>query len=404
MSNIIKVWMALFLAILLMQLANGQQSTVVGILTNVAGFGTFAGGFVMSAFYAGYAAGSIAAPGIVERIGHVRSFGILVAVGVAAMGFYQVSIDPVTWGLVRAVIGFSLSGIFVVAESWLNDQTANETRGRVFSLYILVQLGGLMGGQLLASASGAAGGLPFAMFTALMALCIVPVLAGNTPEANRHVPHPVGIPILYRISPLAFVGVVISGFIWAALMGGIPFYGEAIGLGSAATPILVAMPILGGLICLFPMGWLSDHMDRRAVLIGTASLASLTAVIGLFLGADSLTTLYVVMAIYGALTFPFYSLAVAHMNDRLLPEQRVPASAGLVLLFGLGSILGPMFVYWSIGIFGPWGFFVVLFLSTIAVAMFALIRMLARPGAQRGGAMTPEPHVHSDELPPHPTP
>ncbi len=399
MGKIVNLWLALFVSILMLQIANGLQSTIVGIASNRADLVI---GLVMAAFYAGYAVGSLAAPSLVERAGHVRAFAMLVAIGVAAMGFFSVSVDSLTWAVVRFVIGFALSGIFVVAESWLNDQTPNETRGRVFSMYILIQLGGLMGGQLLVPLTGA-GALPFAVFAALMALCAVPVMLGNLPEANRHLPHPVGIPILYRISPLAFVGVVISGFIWAALMAMTPIYGERIGLGVSATPLLVAMPVLGGILSLFPMGWLSDHVDRRVVLIGTASLAALSAVFGLFAGADNLTTLYIVLAIYGALTFPFYTLAVAHMNDRLVPEQRVPASAGLVLIFGVGSIFGPLLVDGAMGLFGPWGYFLVLAVSALSVAIFALMRMLARPGAQVAPPQAGS-QEHASEFPPHPAP
>jgi MFS family permease len=373
------VWVGLFLGITLLQIGNGLQSTVVGLRTVTAGFDPVEIALVMSAFYFGYAFGALGAVRMIALAGHIWVFIALVIVAALAALIYPFIVEPLVWAGIRVVIGFALSAIYVTVESWINDQTANESRGGIFGLYMLGQLVGLAIGQALVPYFGATSVEVFLVVGGLMALSIVPVILVRPPAASREPPKPMGLLTLFRTSPLGWVGCLVSGFVWAALMGGGPVYAAKSHFSPEDTAIFIAAAVIGGMALQYPLGWLSDKLDRRVVLgllVLAAAMAALTGVGASLFGPFGAT---VTIALFGGLSFPLYTIAVAHTNDHLEPDERVSASAGLVLLFGIGSIFGPAAVSFVIEQYGGTGFYLLLAGANAVLFAFAILRMIVNP-------------------------
>jgi MFS family permease len=241
------------------------------------------------------------------------------------------------------------------------------------------QLVGLAAGQVIVPFFDPASVEVFIMVACIMAISIVPVVLVRPPAASREAPKPLGLLALFRISPLGFAACLVSGFVWAALMGGGPVYAAKSHFSSADTATFIAAAVIGGMALQFPLGWLSDKLDRRIVLgllVLAAAMAALTGVGASLFGPFGAT---VTIALFGGLSFPLYSIAVAHTNDHLEPSERVPAAAGLVLLFGIGSVIGPTAVSLIVEQYGGVGFFLLLAGANAALFVFAILRMIVNP-------------------------
>jgi MFS family permease len=373
------VWVGLFLGITLLQIGNGLQSTVVGLRTVTAGFDPVEIALVMSGFYFGYAFGALGAVRMISLAGHIWVFIALVIVASLAALIYPFMIVPLVWAGIRVVIGFALSAIYVTVESWINDQTGNESRGGVFGFYMLGQLVGLAIGQALVPFFSATSVEVFLVVGSLMALSIVPVVLVRPPAASREPPKPMGLISLFRVSPLGVAACLVSGFVWAAIMGGGPVYAAKSHFSPEDTATFIAAAVIGGMILQYPLGWLSDKLDRRVVLgllVLAAAMAALTGVGASLFGPFGAT---VTIALFGGLSFPLYTIAVAHTNDHVEPDERVSASAGLVLLFGIGSVFGPAAVSFVIEQYGGVGFFLLLAGANAVLFVFAILRMIVNP-------------------------
>lgn len=381
MLQAIRTWWPLLLGVLAVQLGNGLQATSVGLRIDAAGFSPVALATVMSGMYVGGVVASVIGPRYVAWMRHVPAYVTLVLLGALAPAAFLVREDVVFWTLARFAFGFALSGIFIVVESWLNDCVANAMRGRVFAIYILVQLGGLMVAQFLVPLF--AGHVDAAMLVVIgfALLAIPPVVLGRAPRPSVRPYVPASLPALVAASPVGVAGAAVSGFVWAVVMAMSPIYAQRSGFAPEAIAFFVAAAVFGGLLLQAPIGWLSDIRDRRVVLCGMSALACLAALCGTLVGGSTLGATIAVLAV-GGLTFPYYSVAVAHVNDRVEPAQRVAASGAMILLFGLGSVAGPAVASAAMEAAGPAGFFGLLAAVTGLYALYVLYRLaLGRPSA-----------------------
>lgn len=380
MLTIFRTWWALLAGVLAIQLGNGLLSTALGLRSDAAGFSAGEIALVMSGLYAGQVLASIAAPRFIARVGHVPAYVGMAGLAIIAPLAVLLSTDPVTWAASRFVFGFGLAGIFVVVESWLNDRSANAMRGRVFAVYILVQLAGLVIAQAFVPAL--ADNLPVSMMLVAVfgMLAIVPVALGRTERPRRRPFVRASFRALASASPVGVAGATVAGFVWAVVMAMSPIYAQRAGFDAEGVALFVAALVLGGILLQLPIGWISDLRDRRVVLVGMAGLAALAAGVGAAAhGTDAAVTVAAI-TLFGGLSFPFYTVAVAHVNDRIDDEHRLPASGAMILLFGIGSVLGPAAASAAMDAFGPRGFFLLLSAVTAGLALYALYRIvIARP-------------------------
>jgi len=369
------VW-PLLLGMGLLMLGNGLQSTLLGVRATSAGFGTAITGLIMSGYFAGFLAGSVLTPGAVWRVGHLRVFAALASLASVSILVHSVWIDPVIWTLMRVLTGFAYAGIYIVTESWLNDRVTNEHRAGLLSVYMIVSYAGLGGGQLLLNVADPGGFRLFVLVSVVVSLASVPILLTATQQPERHAPERLGWASLFRLSRLGTVGVLATGIAQGALFGMGPVYGSRIGLSVPEVSIFMALLIVGGSVAQWPVGKLSDRVDRRRVIAGMAFAGAAAALLALIVQQTSRPALFVAAVLLGASALTLYSLFQAHTNDRLQTGQRVAASSGLVLMFGLGAIAGPLTAGWLMDRTGPSGLLWFVGGVELLIGAFAVYRRL----------------------------
>ncbi|UWR01488.1 MFS transporter [Ruegeria conchae] len=370
---------ALLLGMGLLMVGNGLQGTLLGVRGEIEGFSTLEMSFVMSAYFVGFLGGSRLAPEMIRRVGHVRVFAALASFISAVMIMYPMLADPIAWSLGRVVIGFCFSGVYVTAESWLNNAANNENRGQALSLYMIVQMAGVVSAQALLLVGDPAGYETFVIASILVSISFAPILLSISPTPAFDTTKPMTLRQLMETSPLGCVGMFLLGGIFSAQFGMSAVYGAQVGLSLVEISIFVAVFYIGAVLLQFPLGWMSDRMDRRVLIILVSAVGGVGAVIGMVLGV-TFTMLLVAAFFIGGMTSPLYSLLIAYTNDYLEYDDMSAASGGLVFINGLGAIAGPIITGWLMGtgVVGPKGFF--LFIATLmfAMAAYAAYRMTQR--------------------------
>ncbi len=370
---------ALLLGMGLLMVGNGLQGTILGVRGEIEGFSTLQMSFVMSAYFVGFLGGSRLAPEMIRRVGHVRVFAALASFISAVMIMYPMLTDPIAWSLGRVVIGFCFSGVYVTAESWLNNAASNENRGQALSLYMIVQMTGIVTAQALLLIGDPAGYETFVIASILVSVSFAPILLSISPTPAFDTTKPMTLRKLMETSPLGCVGMFLLGGIFSAQFGMSAVYGAQAGLSLVEISTFVAAFYVGAVLLQYPVGWLSDRMDRRILILAVSVVGGCGALVGMFFGA-TFPILMVGAFFIGGMTSPLYSLLIAYTNDYLEYDDMSAASGGLVFINGMGAIAGPLITGWLMGtgVLGPAGFF--LFIATLmfAMAIYALYRMTQR--------------------------
>ncbi|QIE44619.1 MFS transporter [Pseudohalocynthiibacter aestuariivivens] len=368
---------ALLLGMMLLQVGNGMQGTLLGVRGQIEGFTTLEISLVMSGYFVGFLFGSRMAPEMIRRVGHVRVFAALASMISAVMILYPTWADPWAWGVGRVLIGFCFSGVYVTAESWLNNAASNENRGKALSLYMIVQMIGIVSAQGLMVVADPGGFILFIIPSVLISLSFAPILLSISPVPAFDTTKPMTLRQIMKTSPLGCVGMFLLGGIFSAQFGMAAVYGAEAGLRVGQISMFVSAFYIGALIIQYPLGWMSDRMDRRMLIGVAAALMGVGAVVGMFFGGYY-PALLVSAFFVGGLSNPLYSLLIAYTNDFLEHEDMAAASGGMVFINGLGAVAGPVITGWMMGMIGPKGFFVFIAFLGFAMAIYAAYRMTQR--------------------------
>ncbi len=378
MLHVVRQSWALLLGMLLLMLGNGLQGSLLGIRGAAEGFSTGAMSWVMAAYFLGFLGGSRMAPLLIRRVGHVRVFAALASIISAILILYAAIPDPVAWALMRVAIGFCFSGVYVVAESWLNDQATNATRGQAMSAYIIVQMAGIVSAQGLLNLADPRGYELFVISSVLVSISFSPILLSVSPAPVFQTTKPKSLAELFAVSPLGVVGAFALGAVFAALFGMASVFGAAAGMSVGQISAFIAAIYLGGMVWQYPIGWLSDRMDRRRLILGLNLLGALA--MGAALLRDwQFAELLALAFVLGGVATPLYSLYIAYTNDFLEIEDMAAASGGLNFVNGVGAVAGPLVLGWAMDRFGPFAFFGYLSVVMGAMSGYALWRMTRRP-------------------------
>jgi MFS family permease len=375
----------LLMGVMLLMVGNGVQGTLLGIRGNVEGFSTYELSYVMSAYFVGFLFGSWAAPGMIRRVGHVRVFAALGSFISAILVLYPVMPDWIAWSVLRIMAGFCFSGIYITAESWINNTATNETRGQALSAYMIVQMLGIIASQVLLNIPDPTGFALFIIPSVLVSLAFMPILLAPTPAPAFDSTRRLGFAELFRISPLGCVGMLLTGGVFSAMFGMASVWGAQEGLNVYQISVFVGSLYVGGLLLQYPVGWLSDRMDRRMLIMGMSAVAAVVMLVATFLHLP-FVALIVVALLLGGITNPVYALLIAYTNDFLPREQMAAASAGLIFLNGFGAIFGPLVTGWMMETVGPRGFFLFIGILYVALAVYAVYRMTRRAAPSVTGA------------------
>ncbi|WP_372892313.1 MFS transporter [Rhodosalinus sp.] len=375
-KTLLGVW-ALLLGIVLIMLGNGMHFTLIGLRGGIEGFSASELAVVTSGYFMGFLSGARYTPVLIRRVGHVRVFAALGSFMSAGLIAFPLLTEPWAWTLMRLLIGFCMSGIYVVAESWLNDASSNETRGTVLSAYMIAQTLGIIGAQGLLTLGDAGTSVLFIGASILVSISFAPILLSASPVPAAEVTRPMPLRALFTGSPLGTVGIFLLGSVYATQSGMGAVFGTQIGLSATQIALFVAMLFAGALLLQVPIGWLSDRMDRRRLIFASAALGAAACAAGWAIG-DNLWLLIAAAFLAGGVTTPLYALLLAYTNDFLSVEDMPAASGGLVFTFGLGAITGPLVAGWAMQTTGPFAFWLVLGATFGLIALYALYRMTQR--------------------------
>ncbi len=386
---------SLLLGISLIMLGNGLLGTLLGVRMTLAETPTLVTGAVMSAYFAGLALGAVRGSALIAAVGHIRAFTAFASVYSAASLLHAVHYDPYFWAFLRFAEGACMAGLFLCTESWLNERASNETRGRIMSVYMtLIYLAQAMG-QFLLLATPPDTFVLFAIISAIASIGAVPIALTRQPQPRPPPAHRMKIRDLYRLSPLAVVGSTASGLVLGAFYGMGPAYAPLAGLDIDATARFMSVGIIGGLGLQWPIGILSDRMDRRQVIVGvgiaifvvSAALAALTG--------SAETAILCLSALFGAVAFALYPLSVTHATDFANETDFVGVVGGLLLAYSIGATLGPLASAAIMALIGASGLFVFTGIVSSAAAGFGVWRMRQRDTvtADAKGAFTSLPRT-----------
>ena len=381
-SVLLNSW-ALLLGMLLLMLGNGLHGTLIGVRGEIEQFTTIEMSIVMSAYFVGFLGASRLVPDLIRRVGHVRVFAALGSFISAVLIIFPLFAHPIVWTLGRLIIGFCFCGVYIVAESWLNNGASNDNRGKALSLYMIVQMAGIVAGQGLLLVADPGGYVLFMVISILVSISFAPILLSISPTPAFQRTNPMTLRQLYVSSPLGCVGMFLLGGVFSSQFGMAAVFGAVADLRLGQISAFVAAFYVGAMVLQYPIGWFSDRMDRRVLISIVSAMGALAALVGIF-GWFSFPVLLGAAFLIGGMSNPLYSLLIAHTNDFLDYEDMVAASSGLLFINGLGAISGPLIVGWVMDRFGPSGFFLVIGTLMGGLTIYALYRMTQRASVAVG--------------------
>ena len=373
----------------LLLLANGMFGTLIGLRTQIESFSTAVAGLIVAAYFLGLLAGGVQAVRVVAAVGHIRAFAAFASImSVSALGIVLV-IDHFAWAAMRFIGGFCMAGMIVATESWLNERCTNETRGQVMAFYMITNYLAAGCGQFILPLGDPADFELFCVASIIYSLALVPVLLTRASAPRPSPPERASMPELWKVSPLGLIGATAAGIVNTNFQGLAPVFAHGAGFTVPQTSTFMAAGIIGGLLLQWPMGRLSDRIDRRTVLAGVA-LGTAAASFGVWLSTGAaggtFTGMIVLVTVYGGLSCTVYSLCAAHTNDFAPPEKLAQTASGLLIAYGLGASAGPVLTSSLMEMFGASTLFMVNAWVHGSLGVFALYRMYRRapkPKAQQ---------------------
>ena len=297
--------------------------------------------------------------------------------GFSVSAIHYIFIEPWIWWGLRFITGIAYAGLYVVAESWLNDSSKNETRGQLLGFYMLITFGCIAGGQFMLNIASPEGIRLFVLISILISVAVIPILISINRAPVFEKNESVSIIQLIKVSPLGVLGTFASGTGAGAIMGMGAVYAFSIGLSTKEISFFMGSLIIGGGLMQYPIGRLSDILGRRKVIIMTCLIGAISSLGAVIFNASGLL-IYIQIAIVGGLSLPLYPLCTTHTNDYLSPSQRVAASGTLVMAYGSGAAIGAPFVAFYMAWLGSQGFFLGIGISFALVSIFAVIRSKQR--------------------------
>lgn len=371
---------ALLAGVALLLAGSGLLGTLLAVRGGIEGFDDRTLGLVMSGYFAGFFVGTFLAPPLVRRIGHVRTFAFFTGLAAIAVLMHPIFVNPLAWFGLRMLTGIALVGLYTVIESWLNAQADPALRGRIFAVYMAVNLGALAVGQLLLGLGVDGGFMLFSLVAILICASALPVTLTRLPQPSIPATPRLGLRKLYRVAPAATIAGGVSGLAMGAFWGLGPVYAGQLGFDRDGVSHFMVATIVGGALLQWPLGRLSDRVDRRIglalVCLGTAAV-SLAAML---LGDAGPWTVYGLFFAFGGLAFSIYPMSVAHMLDTLPAESLLSGCSSLLLVHGIGAALGPAIAGELMARHGP-GALPAYFAAVLAaLAAFLLLRLAARRG------------------------
>ncbi len=360
-------------------MASGLHGLLLPLRGGAEGFSTTSLGLLGTAWAGGFIASCLLAPRLVRRVGHVRAFSAFASIAAIVALMTGLLVESTAWIVLRALTGFAMAGSYMVIESWLNERATNANRGQIFGLYMVVNFASITVGQMMIGFGDVKTGTFFMMSGILFCLALIPTAISTASSPKPLTEVQLDLKALYRNSPVAFLGCILIGVANGAFgtLGAV--YGAATGISTTEIALMMSASVMGGALMQIPVGRMSDRTDRRYVL---AIVGGAAAAIGLLIFLTAPRHAYLILAmtaIYGGLAYTLYPVAVAHANDFSDQQSFVKVTSGLLLLYGFGTMIGPILGAWAMESITPEGLFAVTALAHASIMTHAIIRSRMRP-------------------------
>jgi len=391
MFKIFKNSWALFSGYAILITAHGFQGNLLQVRSVIEDFSFITTGIIMSGYYLGYFVGANMIPNLVSKVGHIRVFAAFASMASLSILIHAVFVDPIIWTLARFLTGFSLIGVYIVTESWLNDRATNRNRGGVLSIYMFITFTGLAVGTLLLNFNKPQEYEPFILTSLLFSIALVPILLTRRPAPKFKKIGFMKIKQLYKISPFGTFSMLCTGLIHSAIFGYGAVYATSLNFSIFEISLFLFLITIAGALFQFPIGYFSDKSDRRIIIIACTFLAGIFSIFSIIASGTSLENMYlassvgmdkmiflILITIYAGFALPMFTLNLAYVNDFIDKERFVAAGAGLQIIFGIGAMFGPFLASIFMNKYGPNGFFIFLSIFHILIGLFGLYRITKR--------------------------
>lgn len=378
MSSVVKIY-ALFLGSAFLMFAGGLQGLLLSVRGAEEGFSLLALGLIGTGWSVGFIAGSITVPLLVQRVGHIRAFSIMAAIGTITILCNLLLVNDISWIVLRAFSGFCFAGAAMIVESWLNEVAENKSRGTIFSIYTTINMSASTLGQLAMSVTGVSSHIPFIVGAIAFICAILPSALTSTPQPRPLASAKLDVWLLYKTSPLAVIAAFSVGMANGTFGTLAPVYGHDQGLDASGIATLFAVTAVLGAIAQVPAGRISDKIDRRWVMVVLGTLAALVGFLTLIFNPRGGWLMYGLFALYGFSAYPIYAIAVAHANDFAKQGEFGRVAGGMLLVLGTGLAIGPAIAALVMNLYQPVGLFIVTATFHGALALTAFLRMKVRP-------------------------
>jgi len=373
---------ALLISAAILLAGGGLLSTLIAIRAQLEGFPIIAIGLMTSAYFAGFIAGCLGTPFLVKRVGHVRVFAALSSLIAASVLVHVIAVNVPVWLGLRVLTGFSFAGLYMLIESWINEQCPNDKRGQVLSVYRMVDLGAVTAGQFMLTLADPKDFVLFSIVAICISIAIFPISLSTSKAPIAVTETSLNLKKLAKTSPLAIAGCLAVGMANGAFWGVAPVFVQQLGHPLVVVSLFMSVAIASGAALQWPVGWLSDKLGRRPVLI---ILAFASVLAGLFVwqcAAMSEKLLLIGGAFYGAVAMQIFGLSAAHANDYAEPHEFVSISGGLLLIYGIGSVIGPSLAPIVMSIYGSSAMFAFTACVHFSLGLYGLYRLTQRRASE----------------------
>ena len=373
---------ALLISAAILLAGGGLLSTLIAIRAQLEGFPIIAIGLMTSAYFAGFIAGCLGTPFLVKRVGHVRVFAALSSLIAASVLIHVIVVNVPVWLALRVLTGFSFAGLYMLIESWINEQSPNDKRGQVLSIYRMVDLGAVTAGQFMLTLGDPKEFILFALVAICICIAIFPISLSTSKAPIAVTQTSLNLKKLAVTSPLAVFGCFSVGLANGAFWGVAPVFVQQLGHPLVVVSLFMSVTIASGAALQWPVGWLSDKIGRRPVLI---MLAFVSVFAGIFLwkfAPMSKPLLLLGGVLYGAFAMQLFGLSAAHANDYAEPHEFVSISGGLLLIYGIGSVVGPLIAPIVMSIYGSSAMFAFTASVHLILGLYGLYRLTQRKASE----------------------